>query len=368
MTRQSIKAAVLREAGAPLSIENVGIDAPAPHEVLIRTVAAGLCHSDLHFIDGTYPYPLPLVPGHEAAGIVEAVGREVRTVRIGDPVVTCLSAFCGHCEFCVTGRMALCLGADTRRLKEAAPRLIAADGGPINQLLNLSAFAEKMLVHEHACVSIRPDMPMDRAAMLGCAVTTGAGAVFHACDVHPGEDVAVIGCGGVGLATINAAKIAGAARIIAADPLPEKRALALEMGATDVVDARAHDATAQIVTLSGGGVHHAIEAVGRKASADLAVSVLRRGGTATILGMLPPSETVGMPARDFLAGKKLQGALMGANRFPVDIPRLVDFYLRGVLHLDQMIAARISLNDINAGFDAMRRGNSARHVILFDQE
>ncbi len=367
MTYRRIEAAVLRTPGAPLTIEELEIDAPGPHEVLIRTVAVGLCHSDLHFIDGTYPHPVPLVPGHEAAGIVEAVGSEVRTVRVGDPVVTCLSAFCGHCEFCVTGNLSLCLGADTRRAKDASPRLRHADGGyAVNQLLNLSAFASHMLIHENACVAIDPAMPLDRAAMLGCAVTTGAGAVFHACDIHPGEDVAVIGCGGVGLATINAARIAGAGRIIAADPLPEKRALALTMGASDAVDALAPDAAAQIIAISKGGVHHAIEAVGRKSSADLAVAVLRRGGKATILGMMPPGESVALGARDLLSGKSLQGALMGANRFPVDIPRLVDFYLRGVLHLDSMIAQRIKLADINAGFDAMRTGASARYVILFD--
>jgi S-(hydroxymethyl)glutathione dehydrogenase / alcohol dehydrogenase len=366
VTRQRIQAAVLRKAGNPLSIETIEIDAPAPHEVLIRTVAVGLCHSDLHFIDGTYPHALPLVPGHEAAGIVEAVGSEVRTVRVGDAVVTCLSAFCGHCEFCVTGKMSLCLGAETRRAKGAPPRLcIAEDGSAVAQLLNLSAFAQKMLVHEHACVAINPDMPMEAAAMLGCAVTTGAGAIFHACDVHPGEDVAVIGCGGVGLATINAARIAGAGRIIAADPVPQKRALALAVGATDVVDAMAEDAAAQIISISNGGVHHAIEAVGRAASAQLATDVLRRGGTATILGMMPPGERIGLGAMDLLSGKKLQGALMGSNRFPVDIPRLVDFYLRGVLHLDAMIAKRISLSEINTGFDAMRSGETARHIIIF---
>jgi S-(hydroxymethyl)glutathione dehydrogenase/alcohol dehydrogenase len=362
-----MKAAVLVEPNKPLVIEELTIAKPGPHEVLIRTAACGLCHSDLHFIDGAYPHPLPAIPGHEAAGIVEAVGSEVRTVKPGDAVVTCLSAYCGHCEFCVTGRMSLCLGGDTRRAPGDAPRITRADGSVVNQMLNLSAFAEQMLIHEHACVKINPDMPLDRAAIIGCAVTTGAGTIFNACKVTPGETVAVVGCGGVGLATINAAKIAGAGRIIAADPIPEKRALALKLGATDVIDATADGAAAQIVEMTKGGVDHAIEAVGRPASAQLAVSVLRRGGTATILGMMPLAEKVGLSAMDLLSGKKLQGAIMGGNRFPVDIPRLVDFYIRGLLDLDSIIAERIPLSAINDGFDKMKKGDSARSVIVFDQ-
>ena len=362
-----MRAAVLIEAGKPLQIEQINIANPGPHEVLIRTAACGLCHSDLHFIEGTYPHPLPAIPGHEAAGIVEAVGSEVRTVKVGDAVVTCLSAFCGHCEYCVTGRMSLCLGGDTRRKAGEAPRLTRPDGSIMNQMLNLSAYAEMMLVHEHACVAIHPDMPLPQASVIGCAVTTGAGTIFNACKVTPGETVAVIGCGGVGLATINAAKIAGAGRIIAADPIPEKRALAMKLGATDVIDPMDADAAKQIQELTKGGVDHAIEAVGRPASGELAVKSLKRGGTATILGMMPLQHSVGLSAMDLLSGKKLQGAIMGGNRFPVDIPRLVDFYLRGLLDLDTIISETIPLERINEGFDQMKRGDSARSVIVFDQ-
>ncbi len=362
-----MKAAVLIEAGKPLQIEQINIANPGPHEVLIRTAACGLCHSDLHFIEGTYPHPLPAIPGHEAAGIVEAVGSEVRTVKVGDAVVTCLSAFCGHCEYCVTGRMSLCLGGETRRKPGEAPRLTRPDGSMVNQMLNLSAYAEMMLVHEHACVAINPEMPLDKASVIGCAVTTGAGTIFNACKVTPGETVAVIGCGGVGLATINAAKIAGAGRIIAADPMPEKRALAMKLGATDVIDPMDADAAKQIQELTKGGVDHAIEAVGRPASGELAVKSLKRGGTATILGMMPLQHSVGLSAMDLLSGKKLQGAIMGGNRFPVDIPRLVDFYMRGLLDLDSIVSETIPLERINEGFDQMKRGDSARSVIVFDQ-
>lgn len=362
-----MKAAILVEAGKPLEIEEVNISKPGPHEVLIRTAACGLCHSDLHFIEGTYPHPLPAIPGHEAAGIVEAAGSEVRTVKVGDAVITCLSAFCGHCEYCVSGRMSLCLGGDTRRKPDEPARITRPDGSTVAQMLNLSAYAEMMLIHEHACVAINPEMPLDRAAIIGCAVTTGAGTIFNACKLTPGETVAVIGCGGVGLATINAAKIAGAGRIIAADPVPEKRELAKKLGATDVVDALADDAAAQIQELTKGGVDHAVEAVGRPASGELAVKSLRRGGTATILGMMPLNHQVGLGAMDLLSGKKLQGAIMGGNRFPVDIPRLVDFYMRGLLDLDSIIAETISLEQINDGFDKMKRGDAARSVVTFDR-
>jgi S-(hydroxymethyl)glutathione dehydrogenase / alcohol dehydrogenase len=362
-----MKAAILVEPGQALVIEEVVISKPGAHEVLIRTAACGLCHSDLHFIDGAYPHALPAIPGHEAAGIVEAVGSEVRSVKVGDAVITCLSAFCGTCEFCVTGRLSLCLGAATRRGNGEAARITRPDGSVVAQMLNLSAFAEQMLIHENACVRINPEMPLDRAAIIGCAVTTGASTIFNACKVTPGETVAVIGCGGVGLATINAAKIAGAGRIIACDPIKEKRDLALKLGATDVVDALADDAAEQIIELTKGGVDHAIEAVGRPASGDLAVKMLRRGGTATILGMMPLGHKVGLSAMDLLASKKLQGALMGGNRFPVDIPRLVDFYMRGMLDLDSIVAETIPLSQINQGFDKMRKGDAARSVIVFEQ-
>ena len=357
-----MKAAVLFEAKTPLSIEDVTIDAPAAHEVLIRTAAVGVCRSDLHFVDGAYPHTMPTIPGHEAAGVVEAIGSEVRTVKVGDHVVTCLSAFCGQCEFCVTGRMSLCIDPSVKRPRGAAPRLRLGDR-PVAQMLNLSAYAEQMLVHEHACVAIDRDMPLDRAAILGCAVTTGAGAVFNAAAVVPGETVCVVGCGGVGLAAVNAARIAGAGKVIAVDPVADKRAIATKLGATHVVDALSDTAVEQVVEISRGGVHHAIEAVGRPQSATTAVKVLRRGGTATILGMMPLSEQVGLSALDLLADKKLQGALMGRNHFPVDLPRLVDFYLRGDLDLDTIIAERMPLERINDAFDTLRQGGATRTVI-----
>jgi S-(hydroxymethyl)glutathione dehydrogenase/alcohol dehydrogenase len=360
------KAAILETPGEGLVIGDIKLADPAPREVLIDTKACGLCHSDLHFIDGAYPHPLPAIPGHEAAGVVRAVGSAVTSVKPGDHVVSCLSAYCGQCEFCVTGRLALCLGGATRRGADDPMRITRNSGETVNQMLNLSAFAEQMLIHENACVAIDKEMPLDRAAVIGCAVTTGAGTIFNAANVTPGEYVVVVGCGGVGLAAINAAKIAGAGMVIAADPLPEKRELAKVLGATHTIDAMADDAAGQIMKLTGGGAHYAIEAVGRPAAAELTVASIRRGGTAIILGMMPLDCKVGLSAMDLLSGKKLQGAIMGENHFPVDLPRLVDFYMRGLLDLDTIIAERIPLDAINQGFDKMREGHSARSIVVFD--
>ena len=231
-----MKAAVLHEINKPLTIDDVQHGDPGPREVLVRTVAAGVCHSDLHFQNGSYPYPLPSVLGHESAGVVEAVGSMVDYVKPGDHVITCLSAFCGHCEHCLTGHMSLCQEPELQRRQDEAPRL-SAGGEAVHQFLNLSSFAEYMLVHEHALTKIRQDMPLDRAALIGCGVTTGVGAVIHTAAVEPGSTVAVIGCGGVGLSCVNGAAIAGASRIIAVDMVPSKLDLALKFGATDVVNA-----------------------------------------------------------------------------------------------------------------------------------
>jgi S-(hydroxymethyl)glutathione dehydrogenase/alcohol dehydrogenase len=361
-----MKAAVLREVGKPLQIEEVQISKPGPHEVLIRTAAAGVCHSDLHFIEGSYPYPMPAVLGHESAGVVEQVGSEVRTVKPGDHVITCLSAFCGHCEHCLTGHMSLCVSPETKRGEKDEPRL-AQNGGSMTQFLNLSSFAEQMLIHEHACVAIRKDMPLDRAALIGCAVTTGVGAVIHTSNVRPGETVAVIGCGGVGLAAINGAEIAGAGRIIAIDTVPEKLEMAKIFGATDVINASEGDAAKQVIQLTGGGVHHSFEAVGLKATAEQSFRMLRRGGTANIIGMIPVGVSIELRGVDFLGEKRIQGSQMGSNRFPVDMPRFIDFYMSGKLKLDDLISRRIKLEQVNEAFAEMKTGKVARSVIVFDQ-
>ena len=361
-----MKAAVLREVGKPLQIEDVIINKPGPHEVLIRTAAAGVCHSDLHFMEGSYPTILPAVLGHESAGIVEMVGSEVRTVKPGDHVITCLSAYCGHCESCLTGHLSLCNSPEVRREEGDEPRLSSANG-PMMQYLNLSSFAEQMLIHEHACVAIRKDMPLDRAALIGCGVMTGVGAAIHTSNVRPGETVAVIGCGGVGLAAINGAAIAGAGRIIAIDMSPGKDNMAKAFGATDFICAAGDtNVVKEVMEMTRGGVQHSFEAIGLSKTAEQAFNMLRRGGTANVIGMIPLGQTITLMGAAFLGEKRIQGSLMGSNRFPVDMPRLVDMYMSGKLKLDQMVSQRIKLADINDAFDELRRGELARSVIMFD--
>ena len=361
-----MKAAVLHAAGQPLTIENVEIDKPKRREVLVRTVAAGVCHSDLHFIEGSYPHPLPAVLGHESAGIVEQVGSDVRTVKPGDHVITCLSAFCGHCEFCLTGHMSICQTPEIKMPPGKAQRL-RWKGQHLNQFLNLSSFAEQMLVHENAIVKIREDLPLDLGALIGCGVITGYGSVVHTAKVEPGSTVAVVGAGGIGLAAINAAVIAGAGRIIAIDRDPFKLNLAREFGATDLVDATNDDAVAQVQELTKGGVQYSFEAVGAKATVEQAFGMLRPGGTCTVIGMVPFGVKVELHGFDFLRERRIQGSSMGSNRFRVDMPRLIDFYMQGRLKLNQMISGHLKLEQINEGFEAMKKGGVARNVIMFPQ-
>lgn len=360
-----MKAAVLREVNKPLVIEDVKHGDPGPREVLIRTVAAGVCHSDLHFQNGSYPYPLPAVLGHESAGVVEAVGSAVSYVQPGDHVITCLSAFCGHCEYCLTGHMSLCQEPELQRGPDKPPRISSKDKA-VFQFLNLSSFAERMLVHEHTIVKIRKDMPLDRAALIGCGVTTGVGAVIHTAKVQPGSTVAVIGCGGVGLSCINGAAIAGAGRIIAIDMVPSKLELARKFGATDIVNAKDKDPIGTVMEMTQGGVHYSFEAIGLKATTEQAFKMLRRGGTATIIGMIPVGTMIELHGAEFLMERKIQGSNMGSNRFRVDMPRFVDFYLSGKLHLDDMISRRIKLEDVNDGLKALEKGEVARSVIMFE--
>ncbi|WP_420452233.1 Zn-dependent alcohol dehydrogenase [Ilumatobacter sp.] len=362
-----MKAAVLNSIPGRLDIEEVQIGEPGPREVLVRTAAAGVCHSDLHFMEGKYTYPCPAVLGHESAGVVEAVGSMVSYVRPGDHVITCLSAFCGHCSQCTDGHLSLCENKATElvRRPDDPPRL-SRDGEVVNQFLHLSSFAEQMLVHEHALVRIDPDMPLDRAALIGCGVTTGLGAVFRTARVAPGEAVAVIGCGGIGLSAIQGARIAGANRIIAVDTVASKLELAQELGATHVVDASSTDAVQAVRDLTGGGVHHAFEAVGAKVTAEQSFQMLRNGGQATVIGMIPLGTTVEVAGVELLYEKRLTGSNMGSNQFRTDMPRFVDMYLDGRLKLDEMVSKTISLEQIEDGFADMRAGNVARSVIVFD--
>jgi S-(hydroxymethyl)glutathione dehydrogenase/alcohol dehydrogenase len=360
-----VKAAVFRGPQQPLHIEDVQLDKPGPREILVKTVAVGVCHSDLHFVDGLYPMANPAILGHEPAGIVEAVGDQVTYVQPGDHVIACLSVFCGVCELCTSGRPYLCSGESTRRAPNDKPR-ISQNGTPIHQGLNLAAYAEQMLLHENAVVKIRPDIPLDKAALVGCGVMTGVGAVLNTAQVPAGASVAVFGCGGVGLAAIQGARLAGARQIIAVDTVENKLAMAREMGATHVVDASSKDAAASIIDITGGGVEYSFEAIGLKQTAEQAFRALAPGGTATIIGMIPVGQKVEVDGFEFLRAKKLQGSLMGSNRFRLDMPRYLDLYLQGRLDLDKMVSRTGRLEDVNDAFRAMKAGEVARTVLVFD--
>jgi S-(hydroxymethyl)glutathione dehydrogenase/alcohol dehydrogenase len=362
-----MKAAVLHAAHEPLTIEEVVVAKPKAREVLLRTAFAGLCHSDLHFMEGLYPHPTPCVLGHESSAVVEAVGEDVTHVQPGDHVITCLSVFCGTCPQCVTGHPNLCENTDVKMPRGAARRLSWNRGDTMYQAFNLSSFAEQMLVHENAMVKIPSDVPLDRAALIGCAVITGVGAVFNAAKVEPGTTVAVLGCGGVGLSAVNGAAIAGAERIIAIDAVSSKLDVARALGATDTVDARTGDSVQAVKDLTGTGVHYAFEAIGTKATAEQAFAMLRPGGTATIIGMVPFGEKIELHGADFLQDRKLQGTSMGGNRFRVDMPRLLSFWRQGRLKLDYLISGRIRLDRINDGFAKLKSALPLRQVIEFDR-
>lgn len=361
-----MKAAVLNTIPGHLDIEEVELGTPGPREVLIKTHTAGVCHSDLHFMEGTYPYPTPCVLGHESAGVVEAVGSMVHYLKPGDHVITCLSAFCGHCENCLNGHLSICLNKGTELVRGAdEPPRITRNGEPMHQFLHLSSFAEKMLVHENTVVKIDNNMPLDRAALIGCGVTTGLGAVFRTAKVEPGTTVAVIGCGGIGLSAIQGARIAGANKIIAVDMNAGKLDMAKTMGATHVVDASKDDAVAAVRDMTGG-VHYSFEAVGLKQTSEQAFGMLRSGGQATIIGLVPIGVKIEVDAVSLLDEKTLAGSNMGSNQFRTDMPRFVEMYMQGRLNLDEMISQTVKLEQVNEAFADMKKGNVARSVISFD--
>src|SRR5262245_36063787 len=357
-----MKAAMFHGPHQPLTIEDVDVDKPIGREVLVRTVASGVCHSDLHFVDGYYPFPTPAILGHEAAGIVEEVGLQVAEFKPGDHVICCLSVFCGHCDYCLTGKTHLCQTRPTR--SKAEPPKLSWKGQPVNQFANLSAYAERMLVHENALVKIADDMPLDRAALIGCGVTTGVGAVLNTARIEPGSSVAVFGAGGVGLAAIQGARIAGARMIIAVDTVESKLTKAKELGATHGISASSGDPVRTIREMTGGG--DSFECIGLKIAAEQCFACIRPGGTATIVGMIPVGQKVELDGPMFLREKRIQGCSMGSNRFKVDMPRYIDLYRQGRLRLDEMITRRGRLADVNEAFRAMKAGEVARTVLMFD--
>jgi S-(hydroxymethyl)glutathione dehydrogenase/alcohol dehydrogenase len=362
-----MQAAIYRRPHELLSIESVEVDRPVGREILVRTIATGVCHSDLHFVDGNARFQPdhPAVLGHEGAGIVEAVGNGVTAFEPGDHVVACLSGFCGACEQCLAGHPNLCIGGVIARASSAAPRL-SQDGRPVEQIFNIGSYAEQMLLHENSAVKIDPDIPLDRAALVGCGVLTGVGAALRTSGLQAGQTVAVFGCGGVGLSIIQGARIASASLIIAVDVFDSKLEMAANMGATHGVNSTSADPVHAIRELTKGrGVDHAFEAVGNAALVRQAVESLAIRGTATIVGVPPPDTVFEIPFMAMRPECRLQTSRMGSNQFRTDIPRYLELYRSGRLDLDEMVTQRGHLQDINEAFRAMKAGEVARTVLVF---
>ena len=359
-------ALVLDYAPGRLERTEITLDEPRAGEVLVQTMACGLCQSDVHFRDGLVTAPTPTVLGHEVAGRAVAIGPDVRHVRPGDHVVGCMTVFCGECRYCLVGHTVLCEDrASTLRGPDAPPRLSRA-GTPIHQFANLSGFAELLLVHERALVRIDDDIPLEVAALLGCAVVTGVGAVLNTARVAAGQTVAVIGCGGVGINCIQGARLAGASRIIAIDTVPSKLERARAFGATDVVASPGELPIDEVVELTGGGVDHAFEAVGRPATAARFVELTRRGGTATLVGMLPANTQLPVSGNALMGERRLQGSAMGSTRFRLDVPSYLEHYRAGRLLLDEQVSARITLDDVQAAATVLSAGvDLIRSVVVF---
>lgn len=357
-----MRAAILQTPGS-LDLVDLVVDKPGPREVLIRTVGSGLCHSDLHMIDAPAMPRRPLiVPGHEASGVVEQVGSDVTYVQPGDHVITFLVQFCGTCEFCLGGKPTICATPVGARAQGTNPRL-TYKGAPVGQFANLGGFAEQMLVHENAVVKIDRDYPMDRAAVIGCGVCTGLGSVMNSARVQAGSTVAVIGGGGVGLAAVQGARIAGARRIILVDIQPEKFALARKAGATDCITPNDGDPVQQIRDLTGGGVDYSFECLGIKETYEQAVNVLKPGGLATLIGV---GGDFTVNARWLLRDRRIQGAFMGDNNFRADMPKYIELDRQGKLDVASLIEGHITLGEINDGYEAMRqRAIQGRRVIMF---
>lgn len=364
-----MKAAILYEPKQPLRVEDVELDGPRDGEVLVRIGAAGVCHSDYHFMNGDLPIGVPCVLGHEGAGVVEEVGRGVTTVKPGDHVVLLFRANCGHCEFCAQGRPALCWMAgqlrntghmldDTSRLHRGADE--------IKHFLGVSCFAERTVVPEQGVVPIPEDVSMDVAALVGCAVMTGVGAVMNTARVRPGESVLVIGAGGVGLNCVMGAAVAGAHPIIVSDLVDSKLETAMDFGATHTINAKTFDLVEGVRELTGGeGVDYSFEAIGNTRAMRQAMDSIRRGGTAVAVGIAPYGSETSIDAGSLVYQEKtLRGSYYGSTRPQTDMPRLLELHKAGKLPIDRLITRRYPLSNVNEAYDALLAGEVARSVLI----
>ena len=372
----TMRAAVLYAQGSqppfaesrPLVVEDVVLDDPGPGEVLVRIAAAGLCHSDLSAITGERPRAVPAVVGHEAAGIVEAIGPEVDDFAVGDHVVMVFVASCGMCSYCGEGRPNLCQSSWAARSKgtlQTGARRLKVRDIPLHHWSGISAFAQYAVVVPASLVKIHRDVPLDVAAVFGCAVVTGVGAVVNAARVPAGASVALVGLGGVGLSALIGAVAVGASRIVAIDTNDAKLQLAAELGATDVFNARDPDCAARVRDCSRGGVEFAIEAAGSAAAVELACAVTARGGTTVTAGLPQPSQHLSVPLAALVADERvIRGCYMGSCVPRRDIPRYVEMYRRGKLPVDRLRSGTVTFEELNMGFDRLARGETVREILV----
>jgi alcohol dehydrogenase len=370
-----IRAAVLNAMGAPapyaqskpLSIEQIELDRPGPGEILVKIAAAGLCHSDLSVIEGNRPRPMPMALGHEAAGIVEALGPGVDDLTKGDHVVMVFVPSCGHCLPCSEGRPALCepgAAANGAGTLLSGGKRLHRNGQHINHHLGVSGFAEYATVSRRSCVKVDRELPLDEAALFGCAVLTGVGAVINTAKVPAGSTVAVVGLGGVGLSSILGVVASGASRVVAVDLSDDKLGLARQLGATDAFNAGSPDAANEIRDALNGGVEYAFEMAGSVRALELAYKITRRGGTTVTAGLPNPSHTFALPPVSLVAEERtLKGSYIGTCVPVRDLPRYVDLYRRGKLPVDRLMSKHLKLDDINEGFDLLAQGKVVRQVI-----
>lgn len=363
------RAAVLHEVGRPVAIEQVEIAALGDGDVLVRMGATGLCHTDLEVTQGSLQRPLPIVLGHEGAGVVESVGRDVTHVRPGDPVVLSWNPSCGHCFYCDDGQPILCEPINRHHLAghlaDGKSRLMLG-GRPINHFLMVSSHAEYCVVPEAGAVRVPKEIPFDRACLIGCAVMTGFGAATHVAPVTFGSSVVVVGCGAVGLSVVQAAAMRNAGRVIAVDLDERKLASARVFGATDTVDASAADALERIRDMtSGRGADFSFEAAGNPKAMRFAMEATRPAGHVVLLGKVPPNDDVAFRWGSIMGEKRIVRSSYGGARPHRDFPALAQAYLDGRLKLDELVSRRIRLDDINAGYAALAGGEVLRAVVVF---